>query len=84
MTEALRDRVDAIERFAADVAHEIKNPLTSLRAVETAARIEDPAQRAKLMAIILDDARVDRLIGISPTPRGWTPNLAAPISRRSI
>ena len=64
MTEALRDRVDAIERFAADVAHEIKNPLTSLRsAVETAARIEDPAQRAKLMAIILDDVqRVDRLI----------------------
>ncbi|MGB1007128.1 MAG: stimulus-sensing domain-containing protein, partial [Thalassobaculaceae bacterium] len=55
MTEALRDRVDAIERFAADVAHEIKNPLTSLRsAVETAARIEDPAQRAKLMTIILD------------------------------
>ena len=64
MTEALRDRVDAIERFAADVAHEIKNPLTSLRsAVETAARIEDPGQRAKLMAIILDDVqRVDRLI----------------------
>jgi len=64
MTEALWLRMDAIERFAADVAHEIKNPLTSLRsAVETAGRIEDPAQRAKLMAIIHDDvARLDRLI----------------------
>lgn len=64
MTEALWLRMDAIERFAADVAHEIKNPLTSLRsAVETAGRIEDPARRAKLMAIILDDvARLDRLI----------------------
>ena len=64
MTEALWLRLDAIERFAADVAHEIKNPLTSLRsAVETAGRIEDPARRAKLMAIILDDvARLDRLI----------------------
>ncbi len=64
MTEALRLRLDAIERFAADVAHEIKNPLTSLRsAVETAARIDDPARREKLMAIILDDvARLDRLI----------------------
>ncbi len=64
MTEALWLRMDAIERFAADVAHEIKNPLTSLRsAVETAGRIEDPAQREKLMAIIQDDvARLDRLI----------------------
>lgn len=64
MTEALWLRMDAIERFAADVAHEIKNPLTSLRsAVETAGRITDPAQREKLMAIITDDvARLDRLI----------------------
>jgi len=64
MTEALWRRMDAIEAFAADVAHEIKNPLTSLRsAVETAARIEAPAQRQKLMAIVLDDvARLDRLI----------------------
>lgn len=64
MTEALWLRMDAIERFAADVAHEIKNPLTSLRsAVETAGRIEDPDRRQRLMAIILDDvARLDRLI----------------------
>lgn len=64
MTDALWQRMDAIERFAADVAHEIKNPLTSLRsAVETAARVEDPAQQKKLMAIIVDDvARLDRLI----------------------
>ena len=85
MTEALRDRVDAIERFAADVAHEIKNPLTSLRsAVETAARIEDPAQRAKLMAIILDDVqRVDRLISDISDASRLDAELTAPISRRS-
>lgn len=64
MTEALWQRLDAIERFAADVAHEIKNPLTSLNsAVETVQRVSDPAQRAKLLAIIADDVRrLDRLI----------------------
>ena len=64
MTEALWSRLDAIERFAADVAHELKNPLTSLRsAVETVARVEDPKQQKKLMSIILDDVqRLDRLI----------------------
>ena len=64
MTEALWQRMDAIERFAADVSHEIKNPLTSLRsAVETVARVEDPSQQKKLVTIILDDvARLDRLI----------------------
>src|SRR5690606_1405987 len=64
MTAALWRRMDAIERFAADVAHEIKNPLTSLRsAVETVARVEDPDQQKKLMSIILDDVqRLDRLI----------------------
>ncbi|MDJ0896081.1 MAG: stimulus-sensing domain-containing protein [Alphaproteobacteria bacterium] len=64
MTEALWQRMDAIERFAADVSHEIKNPLTSLRsAVETAARVEDPEQQRRLLAIILDDVqRLDRLI----------------------
>jgi two-component system sensor histidine kinase ChvG len=64
MTDALWQRMRAIESFAADVAHEIKNPLSSLRsAVETARRIEDPAKQRRLMAIILDDVeRLDRLI----------------------
>ncbi len=59
MTEALWRRMDAIEHFAADVAHEIKNPLTSLRsAVETAARISDPAKQRRLLDVILDDVGV--------------------------
>jgi two-component system, OmpR family, sensor histidine kinase ChvG len=64
MTDALWQRMSAIERFAADVAHEIKNPLSSLKsAVETAVRIEDPANQRRLMSIILDDVeRLDRLI----------------------
>lgn len=64
MTDALHQRMDAIERFAADVSHEIKNPLTSLRsAVETAARVSDPGQQRRLMAVILEDVqRLDRLI----------------------
>ena len=64
MTDGLWNRMDAIEGFAADVAHEIKNPLTSLRsAVETAARVEDPERRKRLMAVILDDVeRLNRLI----------------------
>ena len=64
MTTALWDRMDAIERFAADVAHEIKNPLTSLRsAVETVARVTDADQQRRLMTIILEDVqRLDRLI----------------------
>ncbi|MCC6470611.1 MAG: stimulus-sensing domain-containing protein [Alphaproteobacteria bacterium] len=64
MTEALWRRMDAIERFAADVAHEIKNPLTSLRsAVETVSRVTNPDQQRRLMQIIQDDVqRLDRLI----------------------
>ena len=64
MTESLWQRLDAIESFAADVAHELKNPLTSLRsAVETVARVKDPEQQKKLMRIILDAvSRLDRLI----------------------
>jgi two-component system sensor histidine kinase ChvG len=64
MTRALSERLEAIESFAADVAHEIKNPLTSLRsAIETVARISDPSQQRRLMALVLEDIqRLDRLI----------------------
>jgi two-component system, OmpR family, sensor histidine kinase ChvG len=64
MTEALWQRMDAVEQFAADVAHEIKNPLTSVRsAVESASRTDDPEKQALLLSIIVDDvARLDRLI----------------------
>jgi two-component system sensor histidine kinase ChvG len=64
MTEAQSQRLEAIESFAADVAHEIKNPLTSLRsAIETVARISDPVQQRRLMALVLEDIqRIDRLI----------------------
>src|ERR1043166_6977031 len=64
MTGALYNRIDAIESFAADVAHEIKNPLTSLRsAVETLPLAKTPVAQARLMAIIQHDVRrLDRLI----------------------
>lgn len=64
MTNALYNRIEAIERFAADVAHELKNPLTSLRsAVETLPLAKKPADRDRLIAIIQHDVRrLDRLI----------------------
>jgi len=64
MTSALYSRIDAIEQFAADVAHEIKNPLTSVAsAVETLGQSADEGQRKKLMGVIRDDVRrINRLI----------------------
>ncbi|MCL2469247.1 MAG: sensor histidine kinase [Alphaproteobacteria bacterium] len=64
MTSAIARRISAIENFAADVAHEIKNPLTSLRsAVETSTKIKDQNRLSALMAVIKDDVdRLDRLI----------------------
>ena len=64
MTDALYTRIDSIEQFAADVAHEIKNPLTSLRsAVETLEGTADPERQKRLLTVIIEDvARIDRLI----------------------
>jgi two-component system, OmpR family, sensor histidine kinase ChvG len=64
MTNALYDRIDAIEAFAADVAHELKNPLTSLRsAVETLSVVKKDEQRDRLIEIVKQDVkRMDRLI----------------------
>lgn len=64
MTATLSDRMDAIERFAADVSHEIKNPLTSIRsALETLDLVKDPKDKARLTALLQQDVgRLDRLI----------------------
>ena len=64
MTAALRQRIDAVESFAADVAHEIKNPLASLRnATETLGTVDDPGLRAQLVQIARHDVRrIDRLV----------------------
>lgn len=81
MTRALYNRIDAIESFAADVAHELKNPLTSLKsAVEMLSRAKDDAARENLMGIVRNDVkRIDRLItDISDASR-----LDAELSRES-
>jgi len=64
MSQALRQRMDATEAFAADVTHELKNPLASLRsAVDSLAAVSDPELQKKLISIIEDDVRrIDRLI----------------------
>ena len=64
MTDALYNRIEAIEMFAADVAHELKNPLTSLRsAVETLPLARNENSRSRLLAVIEHDVkRLDRLI----------------------
>jgi two-component system sensor histidine kinase ChvG len=65
MSQSLRTRIDKIEAFAADVTHELKNPLASLRsAVDSLERIDDPKLRAQLLDVVRQDVlRLDRLIG---------------------
>ncbi len=64
MTRALADRIDANERFAGDVSHELKNPLASIAsAVEAARNVPDPARQAEMLKIVSQDVRrLDRLI----------------------
>jgi two-component system sensor histidine kinase ChvG len=64
MSGALRQRIDEVESFAADVAHELKNPLTSLRsALESLDRVEQPELRRQLIGIAQDDVRrIDFLV----------------------
>ena len=64
MSAALRQRIDAVESFAADVAHEIKNPLASLRsAIESLGKVDDPELRRELTRIAAHDVqRIDRLV----------------------
>ena len=64
MTKDLWKRMDAIAAFAADVSHELKNPLTSLRsAVETLPKVKNTSQKNRLIEVILEDVvRLDRLI----------------------
>lgn len=64
MTQSLRQRIDSTEAFAADVTHELKNPLASLRsAVDSLERVEDPELTRRLLDVVRDDvARLDRLV----------------------
>ena len=64
MTQALRQRIDAGEHFAADVTHELKNPIASVRsAIEGLGRVQNDEQRAQLLAIADEDVRrLDRLV----------------------
>ena len=64
MTQSLRHRIDATDAFAADVTHELKNPLASLRsAVDTLERVEDPVLRRQMLDLVRQDVcRLDRLV----------------------
>jgi two-component system sensor histidine kinase ChvG len=84
MSQALRQRIDNIEAFAADVTHELKNPLASLRsAVDGLDRVQDPELKHKLMTIARDDVvRLDRLINdISEAARADAELLRAKFER---
>ena len=65
MSQSLRQRMDNIEHFAADVTHELKNPLASLRsALDGLDRVENPDLKDQLLRVAKDDVvRLDRLIG---------------------
>jgi len=82
MTAALYDRMDAIEQFAADVAHELKNPLTSIRsAAEILPKAKTEDQRERLLGVIASDVRrMDRLI----TDISRASRLDAELSREDI
>ena len=82
MTTALRQRIDGVESFAADVAHEIKNPLASLRsAIETLAKVEDPELRQQLTRIAAHDVRrIDRLV----TEISYASRIDAELSRTTF
>jgi two-component system sensor histidine kinase ChvG len=64
LTNDLWHRLDAIESFAADVAHELKNPLASMKsAIETTTRLKDPEKQKRLLEMVREDVeRLDRLI----------------------
>jgi len=64
MTQSLRERIDGTEAFAADVTHELKNPLASLRsAVDSLEKVDDPALRHRLLDVVRHDVvRLDRLV----------------------
>jgi two-component system sensor histidine kinase ChvG len=64
MSQSLRQRIDNMEAFAADVTHELKNPLASLRsAIDGIDRVDDPDIKRQLLTVARDDVRrLDRLI----------------------
>jgi len=82
MTEALRQRIDGVEAFAADVAHEIKNPLASLRsALDTLDKVGDGDLRRQLHAIAAHDVqRIDRLV----TEIAYASRIDAELSRTTF